>query len=212
MNRNKYLRYLTVVALSGAICLPAFAADEKKATDKQPSEADMAMMMEMSKPGENHKLLESGAGSWTYAIKMWMSPDAPPMESSGTSVGRSVMGGRYVITEHTGKMQMPGPDGKMMDMEFKGMATEGYDNIKKKFVSSWIDNMGTGIMSMEGTYDGGTKMMTYMGECEMMPGTKTKIRETIKITDKNHRVFEFYEDREGKEVKTMEITYTRKSS
>jgi hypothetical protein len=122
------------------------------------------------------------------------------------------MGGRYVITEHTGKMQMPGADGKMMDMEFKGMATEGYDNVKKKFVASWIDNMGTGIMNMEGTYDAGTKTLTYTAEYEPMPGMKVKMRETIKATDKNHRTFEFYEDRgDGKEVKTMEMSYTRKS-
>jgi len=42
-------------------------------------------------------------------------------------------------------MQMPGEDGKMKDMMFKGMGMEGYDNVKKKFVASWIDNMGTGI-------------------------------------------------------------------
>jgi len=214
MNRNKYLRYLTVIAVSGAICLPALGADDKKekAATGQPSEAEMmAMMTEMAKPGENHKMLQEGVGSWTYTVKMWMSPDAPAMESSGTSVGRSVFDGRYLLTEHTGKMQMPGADGKMTDMEFKGMATEGYDNAKKKFVSSWIDNMGTGVMHMEGTYDPGTKTLTYAGEYEMMPGMKTKVRETIKFTDKNHRTFEFYEDRGGKEVKTMELTYTRKS-
>ena len=30
MNRNKYLRYLTIIALSGAFCLPVLAADDKK--------------------------------------------------------------------------------------------------------------------------------------------------------------------------------------
>jgi len=45
----------------------------------------------------------------------------------------------------------------------------------------------------------------------MIPGMKTKIRETIKIVDNHHRVFEFYEDRGDTEVKTMEIIYTRKS-
>jgi len=91
------------------------------------------------------------------------------------------------------------------------MAVEGFDNVKKKFVSSWIDNMGTGIMNSEGTYDAGAKTMTYNGECEMMPGTKTKIRQVIKLADKDHRTMEFYEDRGGTEVKTMEISYTRKS-
>src|SRR5256885_12199997 len=47
-------------------------------------------------------------GTWTYTVKFWMSPDAPPMESGGTAVAREVMGGRYFITDHTGKMQMPG--------------------------------------------------------------------------------------------------------
>jgi hypothetical protein len=45
----------------------------------------------------------------------------------------------------------------------------------------------------------------------MMPGMKTKVRETIKYTDKNHRTFEFFEGRGDKEVKTMEMNYTRKS-
>ncbi len=71
---------------------------------------------------------------------------------------------------YTGKFQMPGTDGKMKDMNFKGMAIEGYDNVKKKFVSSWIDNMSTMIMNSEGTYDAATKTFTYNAECEMMPG------------------------------------------
>jgi hypothetical protein len=57
----------------------------------------------------------------------------------------------------TGKMQMPGPDGKMKNMTFKGMGIEDYDNVKKKFVGTWVDNMGTGIMMSEGDYDVATK-------------------------------------------------------
>jgi len=119
-------------------------------------------------------------------------------------------GRRYFIGEFTGKMQMPGPDGKMKDMTFKGMSFEGYDNAKQKFVSSWIDNMGTGIMMSEGTYDPATKAFTYTSEIEMMPGMKQKVREVIKIVDNNHHTFEWYEDRGGQEAKTMEIKYTRK--
>ncbi len=140
-----------------------------------------------------------------------MNPDGAPVESGGTSVARAVMDGRYVITDHTGKMQMPGPDGAMMDTSFVGMSVEGFDNVKKKFVSSWIDNMGTGIVNSEGTYDAGSKTLTYLAEYEPMPGMKTKMREVLKITDKDHRSIEFFEDRGGKEVKTMEIGYTRKS-
>jgi len=213
MNHKHYPACTLAALLSLAICLPMHAEDAAapKKDDKQPSDADMtAMMMELAQPGENHKLLAHGVGTWTYTVKWWMDPSAPPSESSGTAVTKEVMGGRYFISEHSGKMQMPGPDGKMMDVEFKGMSTEGFDNSKKKFVSSWIDNMGTGIMSLEGTYDADSKSFTYRAEYEMMPGTKTKMREVIKIIDRDHRAIEFYEDRGGTEVKTMEMNYARK--
>jgi hypothetical protein len=214
-NRRGGLGSISALCLSALMTLPSFAQDQKKKDDKsasgQPTEAEMMnMMMEMAKPGENHKLLSRGVGEWTYKVKWWMNPDAEPKESSGTSTTKAVMGGRYFVSDHTGKMQMPGPDGKMIDMEFKGMAVEGYDNAKKKFVASWIDNMGTGIMALEGDYDAASKSLTYRAEFEFMPGMKMKVREVIKLVDNNHHTFEWYEDRGGTEVKTMEINYTRK--
>jgi hypothetical protein len=140
-----------------------------------------------------------------------MSPDAPPMEYAGTTTTKSLMDGRYVSSEHLGKMSMPGADGKMMDMEFKGMATEGYDNAKKKFISTWIDNMGTSIMLMEGTYNPATKTVTYLGEEEPVPGKKIKVRQTTAYIDKDHRKMEFFEVRGGAEVKIMAIDYVRSS-
>jgi len=171
----------------------------------------MKQMMEMSKLNENHKLLADMNGNWNFSIKMWMNPDpnAKPQESKGTATRKSVMDGRYVVMDVTGKMQMPDQTGKMKDMQFKGMGVDGYDNVKKKFVSSWIDNMGTGIQFSDGTYDPATKTLTYTSEIEMMPGMKTPVREVIKMTDKDHMQMEWYETHGGQEKKTMEIAYTR---
>jgi hypothetical protein len=179
----------------------------------QPNPAEMMkQMMELSKTGENHKLLADMAGTWTYSIKMWMDPDpnAPPQQSTGTATRKPIMNGRYFVMDVSGKMQMPGPDGKMKDMQFKGSSIEGYDNVKKKFVATWIDTMGTGIEFSEGTYDPATKTFTYNLEMEPMPGMKTNVREVLKIVDNNHQTLEWYENRGGQEKKTMEINYTRK--
>jgi uncharacterized protein DUF1579 len=182
-----------------------------KLTAAQPNEAEMMkQMMELAKPGENHKLLASLAGTWSYNVTMWMNPGAPPSKSTGTAVRKAIMGGRYFTFDVAGKMKMPGADGKMKDMEFKGMALEGYDNAKKKFVATWCDNMGTGIFMSEGSYDAASKTFTYTGEMEMMPGMKTKVREVMKVVDADHHNFEYYEDRGTGEAKTMEINYTRK--
>ena len=172
----------------------------------------MKQMMELSKLNENHKMLTDSVGTWSYTVKMWMDGDSSkkPEESKGTAVRKSIMEGRFVTMDVTGKMEMPGADGKKKEMTFKGMGLEGYDNVKKKFVGTWMDNMGTGIMTSEGDYDPATKSFTYTGEFEMMPGMKQKIREVVKMVDKDHMTFEWYEDHRGQEVKTMEINYTRK--
>ena len=198
----------------GQVAVPA--DNGATAPTGQPSAVDMQKMMqqmtEMSKLNENHKLLSSLDGNWDYAIKFWMNPDpnAKPQESKGTATRKSIMGGRYVTMDVSGKMQMPDETGKMKDVTFKGMGIEGYDNVKKKFVASWVDNMGTGIEFSEGTYDSSTKSFTYTSEIEMMPGMKTQVREVIKVADNNHMSLEWYENQGGQEKKTMEINYTKK--
>jgi Protein of unknown function (DUF1579) len=217
---------LTILFCSTLAVIPAFAqapaSSPAAATSPaappsgQPTAEDMqkmmTQMMELSKLNENHKLLADLAGTWSYTVKMWMNPDpnAKPEESKGTAVRKSMMDGRFFVVDVAGKMEMPGADGKKKEMTFKGMGIEGYDNVKKKFVGTWMDNMGTGVMMSEGDYDPATKTFTYASEYEAIPGMKTKIREVVKIVDKDHHTFEWYEDRGGKEAKTMEINYTRK--
>jgi Protein of unknown function (DUF1579) len=200
---------------AGQVPVPASqsTAGAPTAGTAEPNEGElMKHMMEMSKLNENHKLLSSLDGNWDYTIKFWMNPDpnAKPQESKGTATRKSIMGGRYVMMDVSGNMQMPGEDGKMKTVQFKGMGMEGYDNVKKKFVASWIDNMGTGIEFSEGFYDPASKTFTYTSEVEMVPGMKVPIREVIKIADNNHMMLEWYENQGGQEKKTMEISYTKK--
>jgi hypothetical protein len=218
MRIRNMTRWLSIAVLSASISLPVAAAEapekkSEKTASGQPSDAEMmAMMMEMAKPGENHKLLAHTVGNWSLKVKMWNSGDtnAAPMESSATATVKEIMGGKFFSSDVTGKMQMPGADGKMMDMDFKGMGVDGYDNAKKKFVGSWIDSMGTGILMSEGDYDAATKTFTFHAEVTYMPGMTVKVREVVKIVDNDHHTFEWFEDRGAGEVKTMQIDYTRK--
>jgi Protein of unknown function (DUF1579) len=200
---------------AGKVPVPAESTTAK--TGGQPSAADMEKMMqqmaEMSKVNENHKLLSSFDGDWDYTIKFWMNPDptAPPQESKGTAVRKTIMDGRYVTMDVNGTMQMPDETGKVKEVQFHGLGTEGYDNVKKKFVASWIDNMGTGIEFSEGKYDPASKTFTYSMEMEPVSGMKTKVREVLKLVDDTHMQLEWYETQKGKEKKTMEISYTKKS-
>ena len=95
-------------------------------------------------PGDMHKILAQTAGEWNSSISVWMSPDAPPMTTDGTSKFEMILGGRYMKETHTGNF---------MGMPYEGMGLTAYDNDKKTFYATYIDNMGTGVMNGEGTYN-----------------------------------------------------------
>lgn len=164
--------------------------------------AEMEAMMKAMTPGEQQKQLAQMAGDWTFTQKFWM-PGQPAGESSGTMHADVLMGGRYV--EHHWKSEF-------MGMPFEGRGTDAYDNVSKKYVSSWIDNMGTGIMTQTGTCDSGGKKCTYSGSAsDPMTGGQTTMRSVITWVDKDTFTNEMYaNDPSGKEMKMMEITAKRK--
>jgi len=164
----------------------------------------MKNWMDYATPGEPHKMLAKSNGTWTGDVTIWMAPDAPPATSTMTMVNKMVMDGRYQVSE---------AKGNMMGMPFNGMSTAGYDNHKKVYVSTWIDNMGTGIMKMEGPWDEANKSMTLTGTMiDPSTGRECEMKEVYKMTDDNNQVMEMYgpDPKTGKQFKTMEIKLTRK--
>ena len=174
------------------------------ATDKkQEGKKDKAMEVyqKLGTPGAPHKLLAGMAGSWSTRIKTWMGPDSPPMESRGTSEQKMLLGGRFLQQEFTSEM-MGG---------YSGIGFTGYDNHTKKYVSTWMDSMSTGILFFEGTADAGGKTITQKSRYNDPVKGPAEWRSVTRIVDDNTEIFEMYNSvKGGKEEKMMEITYTRK--
>ncbi|MEZ4792159.1 MAG: DUF1579 domain-containing protein [Gelidibacter sp.] len=152
-------------------------------------------------PGAQHQWLASMDGYWNAKVSMWMDPSQPPSVSDATTKNEMIMNGLYQRSTHTGNM---------MGMPFQGESITGYDNINKKFVATWIDNMGSGIMYMEGTMDDQSRTLTLKGKMtDPMSGKELDVKETITQNSPDSHTFEMYMVHDGKEMKTMEIVYTR---
>jgi hypothetical protein len=195
-----------ILSMCLLVAAPARAQDPPPVGTSGVSAAETAMMEAMIKastPGPNHQMLASIAGEWNFKNRMWMNPSAPPVDSAGTATYTMLLGGRYL----EGLYQ-----GEMMGMPFEGRGLMGYDNVSRQFQATWADNMGTMIMLMNGVYDPSTKSITYKGEMDdlVKPGTKIKVRQVVRITSPDSHSMEWFETRDGKEVKTMEIAYSRK--
>jgi hypothetical protein len=173
-----------------------------------PDSAAMAAMqkawMDFASPGDMHKWMAKAEGSWEGEISQWMDPAAPPTKTKATEVVKMSMNGLYQMVDFSSEM---------MGQPMMGHSIMGYDNMKKMFVSSWIDNLGSGIVRMEGTYDEATKTLNMKGK-QSDPGQnkETDIRQEFKFTDDNTFVMTMYgTGHDGlTEQKFMEGTFKRK--
>jgi len=181
----------------------AASAQDKKPQMSAEEQAAMEAMQKAMTPGENHKLLNGMVGTWNATISMWMGPDQKPTVSKGTSTMRWIMGGRYLEQKF---------EGKFMDMPFSGIGYTGYDNVKKQYWGTWMDNMSTGAMSMTGgTDDGGTNWKFTGTMADPMTGKDTALEEHLVVKSKNEHVMDMWGPApDGKMFKMMEIVYKRK--
>ena len=165
---------------------------------------DDAMMKAWEKymtPGDMHTMIAKSDGTWNADVTMWMKPGAPPEKSTGVCENKMILGGRYQQTIHRGTA---------MGKPFEGMGLMAYDNAKKIFIWTWVDNMGTGVMYLEGIWDEATKTINFKGKSvDPSTGKDMDIREVYKQVDDNNEFMEMYCTMDGKEMKTMEIKFTR---
>lgn len=196
----KTLKIFIVIALLFAPLAVLNAQQQQQMTAEQ--QAMMKAYMEAATPGAPHKAMQNLVGTWNSTIKMYETPGAPPTETKGKSTFTSVLDGRY-IQEHA--------EGNFNGMPFNGYGTFGYDNVTKKYVGSWIDSMGTGIMRSTGTSpDEGTTINWEGTSSDPLAGKEQTYHSMMKMVNKDEYHFEMSgPGPDGKEIKMMEIQYIR---
>lgn len=194
--------YIMLLCLSLALPAAVAFAKDKKAGKQMDPQTMMDEYKKLGTPAEPHKQFASQSGSWTTTTKEWMEPGKPPMESTGSVEMKMLLDGRFLQQEFTGTM---------MGQPYNGIGITGYDNLRKRYVSTWMDSMGTGIFVMEGTGSPDGKTITLKGQHAEPGGGQMSHRAVWKFVDDNTQTFEMYGAHgHGKEMKMMEIVYTRK--
>ncbi len=179
-----------------------FNSDKKSSQHLSHEEIKQAWEQSMAVT-EEHKLIESMAGTWDASVKFWTQPGTKPHISMAKSTCKSILNGKFLLEDYKGSFS-----GK----PFEGMSIMGYDTTLKTFSNYWVDNMGTGAIYSEGKIDPETKIISLKGHVtDPLSQSKKTTYSIIRITDENNHIFEMYDVLpEGKKFKTLEITYTKK--
>jgi len=167
----------------------------------QNDEAMMKAWTEFMTPGEMHKWMAKSVGTWTGDVNTYMDP-ANPTKSKTTATFKMIYNGLYQVGEFSGDM---------MGAPFQGQGILAYDNAKKQFVNTWIDNMGSGVIYMTGQYDEKAKTLHLKGtQTDPLTKKDTVIRQDIQFVNDNTQTITMYgPGTDGKEMKMMDIKMTR---
>jgi len=177
----------------------------RESAQRKPVEMPSAMDVyrDLATPGAPHKLLAGMAGNWSVKGSCVMEAGKPPVEHTGASEQRMILGGRFLQQEFSGEM---------MGSPFSGIGFTGYDNHSGKYVSTWMDSMGTGIYYFEGTAGSDGKSIIQTCDYDDPVQGPAKWRSVTRAVDANTLVFEMYiTGKSGVEEKMAEMIYTRKS-
>ena len=196
------MRKILTLGCALALCTSALFADDPKKAASDMEKAQMEAWMKASTPGDAHKKLDGMVGTWDVKVKSWMAPGAPPMESTGSAVNAWVLGGRWMEEKFTGTF---------MGMPFQGIGYTGYDNIKKQYVGTWMENMSTAVMVSTGKGGSGNTWEFASSMDDPMTGKTMPVTEKVTFTDADHHTMEMWSPGpDGKMFKMMEIAYSRK--
>ncbi|NCU02346.1 MAG: DUF1579 domain-containing protein [Chitinophagaceae bacterium] len=207
MKQIAYLLFLVAfAACNNETKTEATATDTPAtATTTETPPMDSAAMakawQDFATPGDMHKWMASHAGTWEAEISSWSS-GPEPTKSKATEVVKMTLNGLY---------QIANMNGTMMGMPFEGQSTLAYDNAKKQFALTWIDNMGSGLLMMTGQYDAATKTLNLKGtQTDPSTAKDMNVRQEQKFIDDDTYTLTMYGDGpDGKEMKFMEGTFKR---
>lgn len=186
---------------------PAKPAGDKPEMKLPPgwTEEDMKAYMVAATPGKMHEFLAKSAGVWVGKTTMWMGPGGEATKSECTATYTPLLEGRFF------KCDVKGPMPGMGD--FVGLGIYGFDNVSKKFITTWIDSMGTGMMTGTGELSADGKVLTWTCTFNCPIAKKPMVMRQIEtITSDTTRTLEMHgaDPKTGKEYKMMVIEYTKK--
>lgn len=150
---------------------------------------------EMPAPGPEHEALKAFVGKWDAKTKVGGEL------SQGTITYRLECGGLWLASEFQGNFG---------GMKFEGRGLDGYDPVKKKYVSVWVDSMSYRPTLFEGEMDSAGKILTMYGEGPGPEGQVMKFKGVTKLRDKDHMDFTMYTvAADGSATEMMSIEYVR---
>lgn len=156
-------------------------------------------------PGPMHRMLELQEGVWNETAMLYSAPGAKPVTIEQQVFNMMTMEGLFLQSTHIAMVN---------GRPFKAISTTGFDNTRNIFMNTWMDNMSSGMVYSEGTFDPKKNLITYTGQMQTAGSNRPiPFRQEVVFTDKDNMVVRTYMTGIGAvEYMSMEAKMTRDNS
>lgn len=147
-------------------------------------------------PSPVHDTLARYTGKYELTITMWMDTEQPPTVVKALAVCDTVLGGRFLEIRQTGNL---------MGFAYQSLTTMGFNTAAKKLQVTGITNMGTGILTLAGNWNG-NGVSDVSGQLTN-PVTKTdiQVRQLIRFSNNDAiSIVNYDKEGEGPEKRTLQ--------
>lgn len=203
---NKFLQVArsikSTALLTGCIAILAGCAGKGFHNADPATVESTSQWVELSKPGPNHKVLQSFVGAWDLEIEHYAVLGGKPTISHGTATLAWTLGNRFLREDFHGEVE---------GEKFDGVGFYGYDNGKGVFNVVWMDSLSTTLSISEGSFSTEEQLFTFTSRVwDPVANRERETRSTIKLLSDDEHVFTSYAPGpDGKEAKAFEVRYKR---
>jgi hypothetical protein len=200
---EEQMRLALTTSLAALVAIAAAPALAQNAPAPSPTPTRAEAWAAYGTPGPEHAVLARRVGSWDVAVRSWSAPGATPRESAGRSEWQALLGGRYFEE----RFEVSSASGT-----YRAVGVAGFDKIRKRYVSTWIDDSGTAILHSEGSADPTGEVLTFTSDSpDPVAGTIGTIRTVETEVDERTWTMEAYRtDADGREYRSAVFTYRRR--
>jgi hypothetical protein len=179
--------------------------DRPRDEPRVPPEEVTKALEKYGTPGPEHVFLKKFEGKYDVRLRGTFDPAEPMSETMGTCEDKVILGGLFLREEFDGECPFT-------HKPLHGVGITGFDNASRKYQSSYINSLGSGIFTSEGTADSAGKILTFHGtRPNLLTGELMKVRSVVRVVDEKTSIYEeFVPGKDGREFKSLEITYTKK--
>ena len=182
-------------------------------TPKQPD--DFILLIKkwrsIQRPGTNHDIFKKMEGEWN--VKLVFYGGGKGWESRCIARNEVIHGGRFLVENMEGEIYAPDDTGEMKTEEYSSTKIIGYDNYKKAYCGSFIENQNSYMLNFTGRkpIKGTSGQIEFYGLSDepMLGINDTTMKYTLEFTSDNSYLWKVYALALGENPLVFEFIFKR---